>query len=627
MNPILSMMQGETEASPSAPPASQEAQAGASAAKPMPAFSLPPVEQMVSDYQRWQMMASDPAVAALVKPRMDAWKNLAMQQHAKAFQGDPTSSPLQAAAYARHMGQLSGQMGTPMSPEEARRIAEYVDGAKAKMPQNFMDGMNRYDAGLVQPLVDDVFGKDWQMASLKPGAMQVGGASMEVPTLTVRNRHTGEQKSYTSTDVSAIFGNLEGKLRYAKENRDQAMKAAMADLELAKARQDPQAAYQAWQRAQELQGGTGGFGGGSPAGAGAMAYLPKVQEALQATQSPLDPLFVISIMNAESGGNAKATSPKNAQGLMQLIPDTAKRFGVQDAYDPDQAIAGGVKYLNWLHNRFGGDLTKVAAAYNAGEGAVDKYGGVPPYAETQNYVRKVLGTMNTHRAKPGDSPEAIGQRLVGMAPAGGANAPEVVGSIQNPALAKHEALVNKMYEKAAGDAAKMDVIAAFDQRERVRIAGSGGGPSAAGEIGLGSDWETPSSPSGVGSLPMPGRRGVAARDTQEAMPKPETGQEALKAQSDAIRHEQQTKKDRTQNEALWKEVQARGGKYEPGIFSGIPENMTAEQWGQGPSVAQAKEDLAFLVEQWPHLQPKQQQQVKQYMRTLVTQYPELRPSS
>ncbi len=74
---------------------------------------------------------------------------------------------------------------------------------------------------------------------------------------------------------------------------------------------------------------------------------------------------------------------------MQLMPGTARRFGVNDAYDASQNIRGGVQYLSWLLKRFNGDLTLAAAGYNAGEGAVDRYGGVPPYSETQRYVQRV----------------------------------------------------------------------------------------------------------------------------------------------------------------------------------------------------------------------------------------------
>ena len=102
--------------------------------------------------------------------------------------------------------------------------------------------------------------------------------------------------------------------------------------------------------------------------------------------------IVRAIMHAESAFNPNALSRAGAQGLMQLMPATARRFGVVNAYDPEQNIRGGVEYLAWLLKRFNGDLTLAAAGYNAGEGAVQRHGGVPPYSETQRYVVRV-GTL------------------------------------------------------------------------------------------------------------------------------------------------------------------------------------------------------------------------------------------
>lgn len=102
--------------------------------------------------------------------------------------------------------------------------------------------------------------------------------------------------------------------------------------------------------------------------------------------------IVRAIMHAESAFNPNALSRAGAQGLMQLMPATARRFGVVNAYDPEQNIRGGVEYLAWLLKRFNGDLTLAAAGYNAGEGAVDRHKGVPPYSETQRYVVRV-GTL------------------------------------------------------------------------------------------------------------------------------------------------------------------------------------------------------------------------------------------
>ncbi|MBL8315829.1 MAG: transglycosylase SLT domain-containing protein [Rubrivivax sp.] len=107
----------------------------------------------------------------------------------------------------------------------------------------------------------------------------------------------------------------------------------------------------------------------------------------------LAPHLVLAIMATESGFNPNAVSPKNAQGLMQLIPDTAARFQVRNIRDPAQNIRGGMAYLRWLMAYFEGDVMLVAAAYNAGEGAVERYRGVPPYAETRDYVRRILAQV------------------------------------------------------------------------------------------------------------------------------------------------------------------------------------------------------------------------------------------
>jgi len=99
--------------------------------------------------------------------------------------------------------------------------------------------------------------------------------------------------------------------------------------------------------------------------------------------------LAMAFIAVESGFNPKATSPKNAQGLMQLIPETAARFNVKNSYDPEDNIKGGLAYLQWLLTYFEGDIKLVAAAYNSGENAVVRYKGVPPYPETQKYVKKI----------------------------------------------------------------------------------------------------------------------------------------------------------------------------------------------------------------------------------------------
>lgn len=101
----------------------------------------------------------------------------------------------------------------------------------------------------------------------------------------------------------------------------------------------------------------------------------------------VDPRFIHAVIWQESKYETKALSHAGAQGLMQLIPATAKRFGCEDPNDPVQNITAGTKYLSWLLKRFSGNVELALAGYNAGEGAVDKYDGIPPYNETQNYVK------------------------------------------------------------------------------------------------------------------------------------------------------------------------------------------------------------------------------------------------
>lgn len=104
----------------------------------------------------------------------------------------------------------------------------------------------------------------------------------------------------------------------------------------------------------------------------------------------LDPKLVRALIQAESGYNVKAVSNKGAIGLMQLMPDTASELKIRNPYDPDQNIRGGTLYLRQMIDHFAGKVELAIAAYNAGPGAVEKHGGIPPFAETRDYVRRVL---------------------------------------------------------------------------------------------------------------------------------------------------------------------------------------------------------------------------------------------
>ncbi len=140
-----------------------------------------------------------------------------------------------------------------------------------------------------------------------------------------------------------------------------------------------------------------------------------------ASQHGISEGLIKAVMHTESGFNVNARSPVGAQGLMQLMPATARRFNVSNAFDPQQNIMAGAKYLAWLTKRFNGNTSLVLASYNAGEGNVAKYGGIPPFKETQDYVRRVssrfsnlysngvgLSSSSNHDSRP-DNAKIIAQ--------------------------------------------------------------------------------------------------------------------------------------------------------------------------------------------------------------------------
>ena len=128
------------------------------------------------------------------------------------------------------------------------------------------------------------------------------------------------------------------------------------------------------------------------------ASVPYGAEITQAAQANgVDPALLAGLIKQESGFNPSAGSGAGAQGLTQLMPGTAHTLGVSNPLDPVQSINGGAKYLKQQLDTFGGDVTKALAAYNAGPGAVQRFGGVPPYAETQNYVRVVQANAASFR--------------------------------------------------------------------------------------------------------------------------------------------------------------------------------------------------------------------------------------
>ena len=135
-----------------------------------------------------------------------------------------------------------------------------------------------------------------------------------------------------------------------------------------------------------------------------------------AVQYGVDPVLVRAVIQVESDFNPRCVSQKNARGLMQLIPETAKRYGVGDVFDADQNIRGGVRYLADLLGMFPNDVSRALAAYNAGENAVIRYGGIPPYEETSTYVKRAL---SVYYGRPYGEATSFAGRRGGMKLRGG----------------------------------------------------------------------------------------------------------------------------------------------------------------------------------------------------------------
>lgn len=128
-------------------------------------------------------------------------------------------------------------------------------------------------------------------------------------------------------------------------------------------------------------------------------FRSMIREAAEKYQLP--PELLDAVVKQESNYNPNAKSHKGAEGLMQIIPSTQKMLGVDDPYDPKQSIEGGARYLRMNLDRFQGDVRKALAAYNAGPGAVEKFKGVPPYPETEDYVTKILGSLGVPDSEMG----------------------------------------------------------------------------------------------------------------------------------------------------------------------------------------------------------------------------------
>ncbi len=163
-----------------------------------------------------------------------------------------------------------------------------------------------------------------------------------------------------------------------------------------------------------------------------------IQQAAQ--QHGVSEGLIKAVMHTESGFNVNARSPVGAQGLMQLMPATARRFNVSNAYDPHQNIMAGAKYLAWLLKRFNGNTTLALAGYNAGEGNVAKYGGVPPFRETQDYVRRVTSRYSNLYANGVSAGSPQNNNTSSSSTAQNA---QIIAQSDNYSASNHQVSVNK----------------------------------------------------------------------------------------------------------------------------------------------------------------------------------------
>ena len=164
---------------------------------------------------------------------------------------------------------------------------------------------------------------------------------------------------------------------------------------------DPAAATGTLASLSTPAGGTAAYGATPATGGDLPASVPYAAQITAAAKANgIDPALLAGLIKQESGFNPNAGSAAGARGLTQLMPSTAAGLGVTNVLDPGQSIQAGAKYLKEQLDAFGGDVTKALAAYNAGPGAVKRFGGVPPYAETQNYVRRVQAYAAAFRSSP-----------------------------------------------------------------------------------------------------------------------------------------------------------------------------------------------------------------------------------
>ncbi|MCL1631028.1 lytic transglycosylase domain-containing protein [Sporolactobacillus sp. CPB3-1] len=223
-------------------------------------------------------------------------------------------------------------------------------------------------------------------------------------SFTTGNQNVSDQSNLLSGQTNSAYSNLFGTLLMLMMNNDSgnsmtalSRTASEADTGALTAGASADTDRLLW---QQLSSSVSPLGQSSAASASSLSGTGKTSDyepAIQAMSKKysVDANLIRSVIEAESGGNPNATSAAGAEGLMQLMPGTAAGLGVTNAYDPVQNIEGGTKYLRKLLDRYNNNYALALAAYNAGSGNVEKYGGIPPFTETQAYVKKIMNNLQT----------------------------------------------------------------------------------------------------------------------------------------------------------------------------------------------------------------------------------------
>lgn len=223
-------------------------------------------------------------------------------------------------------------------------------------------------------------------------------------SFTTGNQNVSDQSNLLSGQTNSAYSNLFGTLLMLMMNNDSgnsmtalSRTASEADTGALTAGASADTDRLLW---QQLSSSVSPLGQSSATSASSLSGTGKTSDyepAIQAMSKKysVDANLIRSVIEAESGGNPNATSAAGAEGLMQLMPGTAAGLGVTNAYDPVQNIEGGTKYLRKLLDRYNNNYALALAAYNAGSGNVEKYGGIPPFTETQAYVKKIMNNLQT----------------------------------------------------------------------------------------------------------------------------------------------------------------------------------------------------------------------------------------